>query len=242
MGCDIHTRAEWGYKDKEGVTHWVMIDEPVFESAYYTEDRPVQRFNTPYCVEPYTGRNYRLFAFLADVRNGRGFAGVDTGDRVEPIAEPRGVPADASEGWAKYVEGWGGDLHSTSWFTLAELKAADWDRRIIQRGVLSESEYLRIKESGFAEHPQSWSGGVSGNDVVTVTPEEYEAGTRGEQATFILWQWESTMREYSFWFLEHTIPGLERNAPKIGDHPGWGVPDERPADEDMIRIVFGFDN
>jgi hypothetical protein len=41
-------------------------------------------------------RNYRAFAVLADVRNGYGFAGSDTGEALKPISEPRGLPADMS--------------------------------------------------------------------------------------------------------------------------------------------------
>lgn len=39
-------------------------------------------------------RHYQLFAALAGVRNGVGFAGVPTGEAIKPIAEPRGLPAD----------------------------------------------------------------------------------------------------------------------------------------------------
>lgn len=39
-------------------------------------------------------RHYQLFAVLADVRNGYGFAGVQTGEPVKPIAKPRGLPPD----------------------------------------------------------------------------------------------------------------------------------------------------
>jgi len=39
-------------------------------------------------------RHYQLFAVLADVRNGIGFAGTATGEAVQPIAERRGLPVD----------------------------------------------------------------------------------------------------------------------------------------------------
>lgn len=37
-------------------------------------------------------RSYDTFAILANVRNGYGFAGCDTGDGYEPICEPKGFP------------------------------------------------------------------------------------------------------------------------------------------------------
>jgi hypothetical protein len=241
MGCDIHTMAERGF-EHNGKTYWTGITDPVFDHDFYDPERPVAGYNYPYTTEPYGGRNYRLFAFLADVRNGRGFAGIDTGNRITPIADPRGVPEDASDEWKKCVEEWGADMHSTSWFTLAELKAADWDRGTVERGVIAESHYLELKAGEFAETPRMWSGSVQGGGSLTVTPELYEAGARGERSTYVSWQWEDTMRDNAKWFLDHTIPGLERNAPRLGEHPGFGVEDTRPIDETKIRLVFGFDN
>lgn len=39
-------------------------------------------------------RDYDTFGALANVRNGLGFAGVNTGDGLEPLDEPRGLPMD----------------------------------------------------------------------------------------------------------------------------------------------------
>ncbi len=39
-------------------------------------------------------RSYNTFAMLADVRNGRGFAGIKTSDGFPVIHEPRGLPSD----------------------------------------------------------------------------------------------------------------------------------------------------
>lgn len=93
-------------------------------------------------------RHYQLFAVLADVRNGVGFAGVTTGEAVAPIAAPRGLPADflcdteychkatnvdtLSPLQRRYrqpedpLEVWLGD-HSYSWLTGDELLT--WCRR-----------------------------------------------------------------------------------------------------------------
>ena len=42
-------------------------------------------------------RSYNTFAMLANVRNGRGFAGIRTSDGFPYIHEPRGLPADLKE-------------------------------------------------------------------------------------------------------------------------------------------------
>ena len=46
------------------------------------------------CGDP---RSYNTFAMLADVRNGRGFAGIKTSDGFPYIHKPRGLPADLRE-------------------------------------------------------------------------------------------------------------------------------------------------
>src|SRR5687768_8031889 len=98
MGTDVH--AVWQAK-KDG--RWVDI-----------ESRWDQR------------RHYFLFAWLADVRNGFGFAGIPTHDPIKPVAARRGVPADfnveayeSGNGPDDYDAPWLGD-HSFSWLTADE--------------------------------------------------------------------------------------------------------------------------
>ena len=99
MGCDIHMMAEIRRRDKEQDKYeevWEKLDEPVFKNPYYKKDGEYEWEQHEFTSEPYGNRNYKLFSFLADVRNGYGFAGVDTGNRIEPIADPRGNPEYAS--------------------------------------------------------------------------------------------------------------------------------------------------
>jgi hypothetical protein len=99
------------------------------------------------------GRNYDLFAILAGVRNGCGFAGSVTGTGFVPISEPRGLPADLSVELAAVrdffddarVDESGEDAideamnanfhaygcshfgdHSFSWISLRDLLSFDW--------------------------------------------------------------------------------------------------------------------
>lgn len=57
-------------------------------------------------------RSYRVFGFLADVRNY---------SAVKPIAECRGIPDDVSVDVKDLYKIWYGDAHSASWLTLDEL-------------------------------------------------------------------------------------------------------------------------
>lgn len=68
------------------------------------------------CFHFYEDRNYRLFAFLADVRNG---------GCIEPLDDPRGIPQDASDAYLWACSSWEGDAHSHSWFLVSELLQVD---------------------------------------------------------------------------------------------------------------------
>lgn len=71
---------------------------PTSDRVQVSEQRPCWRCNgTKITYEQiYHDRNYDVFGMLADVRNGSGFAGVDTGDGFVPIDVPRGLPDDLS--------------------------------------------------------------------------------------------------------------------------------------------------
>ncbi len=59
------------------------------------------------------GRNYNLFAKMADVRND---------GSILPISYPRGVPEDISAVTKIEYEGWGLDAHSASWLDSKEIR------------------------------------------------------------------------------------------------------------------------
>lgn len=113
-------------------------------------------------------RNYSAFAILADVRNGRGFAGIQTGEGFIPISNPRGVPDDASDEYKGEVDRWNGDGHSHSYHTLQQLLDYDWEQKTTHYGVVGMLEFAKWIKSGRAERgqgPVSYSGGVSGPNV-----------------------------------------------------------------------------
>lgn len=137
------------------------------------------------------GRNYVVFAILAGVRNGFGFAGVETHNPIEPIAEPRGLPCDfelrdgmfAKHGWLsdEFYEKcpeekdrdlvWFGD-HSFSWLTLQEVMGFDWSQPLDRCGIISREVY----ENGYDSEngPEEWSGGISGPGIVVVNEHGYK--------------------------------------------------------------------
>ncbi len=84
--------------------------------------------------QPYHGRNYDLFAILANVRNGRGFAGIKTGEGFNPISEPKGLPEDVSPEVKQSSDDWDVDGHSHSWHTVADLINYNWHQETISYG------------------------------------------------------------------------------------------------------------
>lgn len=125
MGCDIHCHVE--QLNSKG--NWRVTKD--FESDFYEKDDPT--FGTSeykYAKTPIDCRNYLLFAVLADVRNGFGFAGRETHVPLKPIAECKGLPDNVSGTVFEDHEAWDCDAHSTSWLTVKELKEFDWNQKV----------------------------------------------------------------------------------------------------------------
>lgn len=104
MGCDIHIIAE---VKKDGV--WRKNIHKIFKNEFYEKDEKnkPKDMQFDFCINefesnPTNSRNYDWFAILADVRNGRGFAGINTGDGFKVIAEPKGLPDDISNEGLKF--------------------------------------------------------------------------------------------------------------------------------------------
>jgi hypothetical protein len=163
VGCDIHMWAEVKKNNK-----WKKVGK-VFKNQYYRlgeqskVDEDGYEWNPEFTDQPYQSRNYDLFAILANVRNGSGFAGCDTGDGFKPIAMPRGIPRDVSVEARIELEKYGVDGHSHSYFTLAELLDYDWEgQKTKHRGWVDPWNFEIWRKKG---KPQTWSGGVEGNSI-----------------------------------------------------------------------------
>jgi hypothetical protein len=110
MGCDAHPIIEV-FDEDQGI--WVAKQSERFQD-YGDCPEPVKYLG---------GRSYNRFAILADVRNNYR-EGV-----VTPLFPGRGMPEDASKDTREELDvTWAGDIHSLTYFTLAELMAVDWDK------------------------------------------------------------------------------------------------------------------
>jgi len=219
MGCDIHLYVEVRQADGS----WKSVDQWVTEDGY---------FHVPYEKQFYNGRNYDLFAILANVRNGVGFAGVKTGAGFNPISEPKGLPADVSTEVKQCSENWGADGHSHSWHTVSDLWAFDWTQTTINQGWINGETFQRWQWN-IDEPPVTYCGGVSGPSVKLVTVDEMKALVaacpKGDLSslgdTYCLASWGIMYCAAAPYFWSNTIPRLLR----------LGKPED-------VRIVFFFDS
>jgi hypothetical protein len=240
MGCDIHLYVE--KRNAEG--NWTAVDS--FKRDEPDEGESKGHLYVDYREQFYNGRNYNLFAILADVRNGRGFAGIKTGEGFNPISEPRGVPDDASPEYAELVEQWGCDGHSHSHHTLRQILDYDWTQVSSLQGWANAVAWTKwsrwSRQNG--EGPQDYCGGVSGPSIKHVTTEEMDEllkpvaskyGPEREEFaeqhrnTYALAQWTEPYHRAAGSFVGETIPRLLKLA---GGTVGL----------DDVRIVFFFDN
>ncbi len=170
MGCDIHLYVEVRENNQWKACGPWKVDE---RDRRDDEQECEQVADIPYDRKLFTGRCYPLFAILADVRNGRGFAGCDTGDPFVPIDSPKGLPLFVTEKVKAVSDRWDCDGHSHSWFSVAELLAFDWTQLATRRGWVNGGqfeEWERLKQ--WNPSPPGWCGGVSGGGIEKVSVEE----------------------------------------------------------------------
>src|SRR3990167_5661087 len=102
MGTDIHVALEKRTIDGKA---WEYVSPPMQWYCYQSMGGCAagDTVSEKPCCDKAQGhrgwgfnRNYSLFAILANVRNGYGFGGCDTGNGFEVIAKQRGIPNDLS--------------------------------------------------------------------------------------------------------------------------------------------------
>ena len=223
MGCDIHL-----YVERRNSGGWISCDT-------WEKDNDDNWLSVPYSKQFYNSRNYDLFAILANVRNGYGFAGVNTGDGFVPMAEPKGLPDDVTEEVREASDQWGVDGHSHSYFTVADLMTYDWTRTTKKHGIVSARIYQPWKRWGAKGRPKEYSGGIWGRDIKIVSNEEMDVYLEAladadktppeRDVMYTEIEWQIAYYEAGRDLLGETLPQLWR----------FGEPDQ-------VRIVFWFDN
>lgn len=187
-------------------------------------------------------RHYALFAWLGNVRNGRGFAGVLTHNRIDPLSSDRGFPEgfavrgdynsdhpisrnslrgrraktyaseDADPSSECHLLMWMGD-HSYSWLSCDEILNTT-PPRIIRTGIVS---IWQFREWDGESSPEEWCGGVGG-DSVTLASSPSEVT---EKTTHVRIEWLDDCAEFAYFINE---------VRRLRDLHG------------EVRFVFGFDS
>ena len=127
MGCDIHMWVEQFVGDR-----WTF-DHPYQRTSEFDMDHVEFQ-------QPYEGRDYLLFSFLANVRNAP--------PRITPISLPRGVPLDVSEVGAEIVAEWGAGAHSHSWLSVEEILTYDFSQHLPLNGLIRMEDAQNLALSG----------------------------------------------------------------------------------------------
>ncbi len=221
MGTDIHL-----YVEKYENGQWHEIRPPY--CTWYGEDTwsPVTVYNglrfKSEGPDPET-RDYNLFAFLAGVRNGYGFAGVASHRPITPQFPGRGIPGDTS--WHEDSGTWLGD-HSFTWATLTELINAPWDMEFHSTGVVGRKGYASWKKNGV---PSEWSLSIIGRGVrllsLDVFDELYRTNElKGHEYTRVHWTWKPLENcDFKRWVFEILLPMAD-------------------GDTNSVRVLMGFDS
>lgn len=197
--------------------HYDFQKKTVTKSGEIWEDLNVDQ---EYQGKFYIGRDYMLFSVLADVRNGVGFAGVQTYDPLPVIVEPRGLPKDLrfdDDFDDSYCYG----DHSYSYLYGSEIMDFFNTPHITTRyGIVSKASY---NEWDGVTPPDSWCGGIGGPDVLI-----YDAIGEGggvilaDDVSHVKIDWQEDVNEHLSYF-KAIIELL------ISEHG-------------EIRMVFGFDS
>ena len=233
MGCDIHMQVE-----RRENSVWTRVETLPARPCHwcsgrghYTERdgiKPECYFckGTKVLTGPYDARNYATFSVLANVRNG---------GNIEPIAEARGLPKDATHATGVDEDGRSREEyeygeHSQSWLTLDEVLAYDWKQRIADEGFVDAETFAEWDAAGAKGSPKSSCGGVDGGRVKHVSNQEMRRRARKpnewekNDVPYTLVHWEVPLCEYAETFL-----AFVESLSSLGE----------PAD---IRLVFGFDS
>ena len=197
--------------------HYDFQKKTVTETGEIWEDLNVDQ---EYQGKFYIGRDYMLFSVLADVRNGTGFAGVQTYDPLPVIAEPRGLPEDILFEDDFEDSHCYGD-HSYSYLYGSEIiEYFNTPHMTTMYGVVSKVLY---NDWNGINTPDMWCGLISGPDVLIYDALDDGPGVvLDDGVSHVKIKWQQDVNERLSYFkaiIEHLI-----------------------VEHGEIRMVFGFDS
>ncbi|MHA1408871.1 MAG: hypothetical protein ACTSQY_00885 [Candidatus Odinarchaeia archaeon] len=231
MGTDIHLYVEIKKNGK-----WEKVKKGLRSERYNPNNDYFSKEKFRNGERIYNTRNYVLFAFLANVRNGKGFAGRDTGNIIVPISFPKGIPLNVSEDIIQDIDSWGLNAHSISYLDLSELKKGCEDSKnmtLVKRGAVDIKGFKEFKRDGC---PKEWWSDIIGSKIVFISNNEMQklidnpTLKKENLYYFTRIEWRSCLYDSVNRFFEHVLPQLEN------------LKHTNNLTDKEIRIVFWFDN
>lgn len=184
-------------------------------------------------------RNYILFAILADVRNGYGFAGCDTHDSIRPLRtceqsrlpndvlfSPRCQTKSPVSDDIVYDNRWLG-YHDQQVIAVEELLDYDFQQRLVQYGVFEIEEFIKFMSG---DRHVDYSYDTWGHNVVKHPRVDLTDGkavvfnTKGYTHIPAKWNDDQPIAEY----VKDFVADVRR---VVADNPDYD-----------IRLVIGFDS
>ena len=169
MGCDIHIIVERRNMDDRT---WRATDEQGGDARNYDVFNALAGVRADTSAEMAewpndTGKFDMRFCF--------------SGRERRPIAEPRGLPRDASSEANAYIDEVGG--HSTSHVTATEVLYYPWDVPVGCSGWIDANQWQELRDG---KNPTEWSQGIGGGRIVNLTAAQMDAaidaGSMSEEA------------------------------------------------------------
>lgn len=255
MGTDIHIAVQ---AHLDGA--WTDITEQALplkakvnkiwnkdpEYAHFSQEEK-QEIMRQYFIHSPEGRNYTLFALLANVRNGYGFAGCEIFNPIKHF-ELKGVPEELedevdNEGY------YNGGYHSYNHFTYQELvKSKLWNQKITVKGFVKLNSFLEFIQAAKTDEnatPSNYCGDVSGPNVVKLSGAKLRLlEAKGELDA---WLEQNVDLHTQSVYVKHSWE--ERTALKDSAFYSWLTSDEMEklvyedcGGPDDVRLIVSFDS
>lgn len=251
LNRDLGLNLKSGFRERGADEDWDLFNmQKQAEDMVWLSTNPAFiEANT--ALDSVSNRDYNFFAIIANVRNGSGFAGVDTGAMFEPIGSGRSsgrLPFDPRHDPSGAGERFNYGDHSFSWVTLKELLDYPWEKTRMATGVIPMEPipisgpidymnswrkpgdtYVNLRDGN--KPPHSYSGGISGLGIQTISMAEADAildGRRDREPDityYVQYYWTLTNRES---ISSATYDGIHWLAQRV--------------DPATTYLVFGFDS
>lgn len=255
MGTDIHITVQahlngaWEDITEKAIPLKAKVNKIWNKDPEYSrlsEEEKREIMHQYFCYSP-EGRDYSLFALLADVRNGYGFAGCEIFKPIKHF-ELKGIPEGLEDEVCE--DGYcNSGHHSYNHFTYKELVESNlWDQVLKVIGVVPLDAFLEFIQASKTDEnaiPRNYSGDVSGRSVVKLSGAKLRLlEANGELET---WLEQNVDRHTQSVYVKHSWE--DKTALKGSAFYSWLTSEEMEklvyedcSGPDDVRLIVSFDS